>query len=155
MMGGVSTTFSNVDSSADGAAECQDQVDAWPSVVAYKARTYEILGAAHRILDVGSGPGNDLVAVGIDRAVGVDSSSVMCRRSHDRGGRVVIGDALTLPFAHGVFDGVRADRVLQHLSDPVGALAEMVRVTEPGGTVVVADPDQESLVIRVPGYVAS
>lgn len=130
----MSTTFSNVDSSddPDGAADCQDQVDAWPSVVAYKTRTYEILGAARRILDVGSGPGNDLSAVGTDRAVGLDSSLVMCRRSSDRGGRVVAGDALMLPFADGAFDGVRVDRVLQHLSDPVGALAEMVRVTDLG-----------------------
>lgn len=149
----MSTTFGNVDSSGDpnGAADCQDQVDTWPSVVAYKTRTYELLGTARRVLDVGSGPGNDLAAVGIDRAVGVDSSSVMCRRSHDRGGRVVVGDALRLPFADRAFDGVRADRLLQHLSNPVGALAEMVRVTEPGGTVVVADPDQESLLIAVPG----
>ncbi len=41
----------------------------------------------------------------------------MCRRSHGRGGRVVVGDALMLPFANGAFDGERADRVLQHLSD--------------------------------------
>lgn len=149
----MSATFGDVDSSGDpdGAADCQDQVDAWPSVVAYKNKTYEVLGEARRVLDVGSGPGNDLAAVGIDRAVGVDSSSVMCRRCHDRGGRVVAGDALRLPFADGAFDGVRADRVLQHLLDPVGALAEMVRVTQPGGTVVVADADQESLVIAVPG----
>ena len=38
-----------------------------------------------------------------------------------------------LPFADGAFDGVRADRVPQHLTHPGGALAEMVRVTEPGG----------------------
>lgn len=60
--GAVSTTFGNVDSSGDpnGAAGCQDPVDAWPSVVAYKTRTYELLGTARRVLDVGSGPGNDL-----------------------------------------------------------------------------------------------
>lgn len=33
----------------------QDQVDAWPSVVAYKNKTYEVLGAARRVLDVGPG----------------------------------------------------------------------------------------------------
>ena len=151
--GGVSTTYSNVDSSGDpdGAADCQDQVDAWPSVVAYKTRTYELLDTARLVLDLRSGPGNDLSAVGVDRTVGVDSSWVMCHRSHDRGGRVVVGDALALPFADGAFDGARADRVMQHLADPVKALDEMVRVTEPGGTVVVADPDQETLVIAVPG----
>ena len=34
---------------------------------------------------------------------------------------------------------------------PTAALAEMVHVTRPGGRVVVADPDQGSLVISVPG----
>ena len=133
--GGVSTTFGNVDTSGDpeGAADCQDRVDAWPVVVAYKARTYEVLGAARRILDVGCGPGNDLSAVGPDRAVGLDPSLAMCGRARERGGRVVAGDAHMLPFADGAFDGVRADRVLQHLADPVEALAEMVRVTGHGG----------------------
>ena len=55
---------------------------------------------------VGSGPGNDLWVVGVDRAVGLDSSGVVCRRSHDRGGRVVASDALVLPFADDAFDGV-------------------------------------------------
>jgi hypothetical protein len=56
-----------------------------------------------------------------------------------------------LPFAAGRFGGCRADRVLQHVPDPAGAVAEMIRVTGSGGTVVAAEPDQESLVIAVPG----
>jgi SAM-dependent methyltransferase len=36
-----------------------------------------------------------------------------------------------LPFSDASFAGVRADRVLQHLADPVRALGEMVRVTRP------------------------
>ena len=44
--------------------------------------------------------------------------------------------------------------VLQQLADPVRALDEMVCVTRPCGRVVVADLDQESLVIEVPGVPA-
>lgn len=47
-----------------------------------------------------------------------------------------------------------AGLVLQQLADPVRALGEMVCVTRPCGRVVVADLDQESLVIEVPGVPA-
>jgi SAM-dependent methyltransferase len=60
-------------------------------------------------------------------------------------------DAHRLPFADGAVTGVRTDRVLQHLAEPRRALAELVRVLAPGGRLVVAEPDQESLVIQVPG----
>jgi SAM-dependent methyltransferase len=63
----------------------------------------------------------------------------------------VLGDAIRLPFRARTFGAARADRVFQHLDDPMRALREMMRVTRRGGRVVVADPDQESLVIHVPG----
>ena len=75
----------------------------------------------------------------------------MAARAASRGGTVTVGDGATLPFAASTFGAARADRVLQHLADPFGALREMIRVTRPGGRVIVADPDQETLVIHVPG----
>ena len=49
------------------------------------------------------------------------------------------GDVMALPFEDGSFDIVHAHQVLQHLTDPVGALAEMRRLTRPGGIVAVRD----------------
>ena len=59
-----------------------------------------------------------------------------------------IGDAGRLDFTDNEFDGCRAERVFQHLPDPAQALAELVRVTRPGGRIVIGpDPDWETLVI--------
>jgi SAM-dependent methyltransferase len=51
------------------------------------------------------------------------------------------GDVYQLAFADGTFDVVHAHQVLQHLSDPVAALAEMRRVCRPGGLVAARDSD--------------
>jgi SAM-dependent methyltransferase len=149
----MSSSYAEVDKSADTAALVwwQERVDGWPQVRAYKQRTYELVAGADRVLDVGSGPGGDVVAIGRDRCVGVDASLVMGAAAAGQGAAVVAGDALRLPFAGGGFGAVRADRVVQHVADPAAAVAEMVRVTRSGGRVVVADADQETLVIHVPG----
>jgi SAM-dependent methyltransferase len=50
------------------------------------------------------------------------------------------GDALAMPFADGEFDRVVAAEILEHVPDDLGALAELVRVTRPGGTVALTVP---------------
>lgn len=62
----------------------------------------------------------------------------------------IVGDAHALPFDATSFDGAWADRTFQHLVDPVTALGEMVRLTAPGGRVVVVDPDYGTQVVSVP-----
>jgi SAM-dependent methyltransferase len=123
----------------------------WPGIDAYKRRTRDLLSEAERILDVGCGPGDDVLALGVQRCVGVDRSAAMCARARERGATVVQADAEALPFRDSTFSGARSDRTLQHLADPVVALQELLRMVQPGAPLVVADPDQESLVIQVPG----
>jgi SAM-dependent methyltransferase len=53
----------------------------------------------------------------------------------------LLGDARALPFPNAAFDGARAKRVLHHVPDPAQAVAEMARVTRPGGHVVALEPD--------------
>ena len=55
-----------------------------------------------------------------------------------------------LPFPADTFDVCRAARVLEHLPDAAPALAEMVRVTRPGGRIVVFDFDWDTLIIDHP-----
>lgn len=49
------------------------------------------------------------------------------------------GDATRLPFADGVFDAVTISFGLRNVVEPEKALAEMRRVTRPGGTLVVCE----------------
>ncbi|WTW96778.1 demethylmenaquinone methyltransferase [Streptomycetaceae bacterium NBC_01309] len=49
------------------------------------------------------------------------------------------GDAMQLPFADGVFDVVTISFGLRNISDPKLGLAEMLRVTRPGGRLVVCE----------------
>ncbi|MGI9644977.1 MAG: methyltransferase domain-containing protein [Ilumatobacteraceae bacterium] len=146
----MSDTYAAVDaSSAVGEAiEWQERIDHWPAIDRYKAAMDRIVGDASPVIDIGAGPGLDAARTG---AIAVDSSRAMAARAQSREVTVAVGDAHRLPFADGAAGAVRADRVLQHLAEPDAALAEMVRVLRPGGRLVVADPDQGTLSISVPG----
>ena len=51
----------------------------------------------------------------------------------------VAGDALRLPFRDGAFDAVTISFGLRNVADPGAGLAEMRRVTRPGGRLVVCE----------------
>ncbi len=75
------------------------------------------------------------------RAVCCDFSLGMLRVGRARAPQVefVAGDAMRLPFADGVFDAVTISFGLRNVADPAGAAAEMLRVTRPGGRLVVCE----------------
>ncbi len=53
--------------------------------------------------------------------------------------RFVAGDALRLPFREESFDAVTISFGLRNVADPDAALAEMLRVTKPGGALVICE----------------
>jgi demethylmenaquinone methyltransferase/2-methoxy-6-polyprenyl-1,4-benzoquinol methylase len=53
--------------------------------------------------------------------------------------RFVAGDALVLPFADGVFDAVTISFGLRNVASPAAALAELLRVTRPGGKLAICE----------------
>ena len=53
--------------------------------------------------------------------------------------RFVAGDAVRLPFADRSFDAVTISFGLRNVADPDAALAEMLRVTRPGGQLVICE----------------
>jgi ubiquinone/menaquinone biosynthesis C-methylase UbiE len=141
---------------APGAAEYMARVARSSAGVAYKQRMLELLELRDglRVLDVGCGPGTDLGAMGglvrDGLVVGVDRDPAMMGRARTGAGSVVGGDVHSLPFADSSVDRARTDRVLQHVVDPAGAVAELCRVVRPGGRVVMAEPDYETVVIDHP-----
>ena len=149
----MTATYDDVDRSddPDGAVAWQERVDAWPAIQAYKRQSFDQLRGLTNVLDIGCGPGQDAAAISADDAVALDRSWAMCQRALPRVRRVCQGMAEQLPFADEAFGACRADRVLQHLAEPERALGEMIRVTQSGGRIVIADPDQETLVIAIPG----
>ena len=118
-------------------------------------------GAA--VLDVGCGPGTDTIALAglvgpTGRVVGVDADAGMIAEANRRAEQAGCSpwcthqqaDATALPLETGAFDACRSERLFQHLHAPALALAEMARVTKPGGWVVVLDTDFGTLSIDTP-----
>jgi demethylmenaquinone methyltransferase / 2-methoxy-6-polyprenyl-1,4-benzoquinol methylase len=80
------------------------------------------------------------------RVVACDFSLGMLRAgARRRGGAdvgrvaLVAGDALRLPFADAAFDAVTISFGLRNVADTTQALAELLRVTRPGGRLVVCE----------------
>jgi ubiquinone/menaquinone biosynthesis C-methylase UbiE len=100
------------------------------------------LRSGQRALDVGSGPGaltSELVArLGADAVAAVDPSTpfVEAARTRHPGVDVREASAEELPFTDDDFDASLAQLVVHFMADAVAGLAEMRRVTRPGGVVV-------------------
>lgn len=119
-----------------------------------------LLRPGMRLLDVGCGPGSvtlDLAQVvdgvtGAGQVVGLENveapleaARALAAARGDERTRWELGDVYALPFDDDSFDVVHAHQVLQHLADPVAALAEMARVARPGGLVAARDADYEAM----------
>lgn len=97
--------------------------------------------AGQRALDVGCGPGaltEQLVArLGSDRVSAIDPSAPFVEACRARFPDVDVrqGAAESLPFDDDSFDAAGACLVVHFMTDPVGGLGEMRRVTREGGWV--------------------
>jgi SAM-dependent methyltransferase len=69
----------------------------------------------------------------------IDASPHALRQLAAHGGRTVAADE-TLPFPDEAFDAVLAFEVVEHVDDDVGLLAEMARVSRPGGMLILSTP---------------
>lgn len=81
----------------------------------------------------------DLAAHGT--VTGVELSPTSARLARERlAGDVIEGSVMDMPFDNGSFDLSVSLDVIEHLSDDVGALSELRRVTAPKGALLVTVP---------------
>jgi ubiquinone/menaquinone biosynthesis C-methylase UbiE len=99
-----------------------------------------------RVLDSGSGAGALAFALAphVREVVAIDLVPELLEQGRKRGERFpnvefVEGDANALPFEAGSFDLAGSLRTLHHIARPELAVAELARVTRPGGRVLVVD----------------
>ena len=99
------------------------------------------------VLDAGCGTGRAIpflqAAIGPSgRVVGLDVTPEMLVevRRHGRSAELVLADGGRMPFRVGAFDAILAAGFLPHLDPAEAGLAELARVTKPGGRLAIFHP---------------
>jgi ubiquinone/menaquinone biosynthesis C-methylase UbiE len=97
-----------------------------------------------RALDVGTGAGALALALAprVREVVGLDPVPELLELARQRAlpnTQFVAGDGTALPFPDGDFDLAGTHRTLHHVAEPERVVAELARVTRPGGRVLVVD----------------
>lgn len=114
------------------------------------------IGPSSKVIDVGCGAGRhafeayrrgaDVIAFDRDESE-LRSVDTILRAMAEEGeapaaasAKVVLGDALNLPYADETFDCVIASEILEHVPQDAAAIAELIRVLKVGGTLAVSVP---------------
>jgi len=110
------------------------------------ARRYGKRGA--RLLEIGSGMGHlvgqledtfETYGMDLNHWAVQQSKSVIEKTS------LQTASAQEIPYKDGAFNVVIIKHIVEHLPDPQKAIREIGRVTEPGGTLILATPNLDSL----------
>jgi ubiquinone/menaquinone biosynthesis C-methylase UbiE len=102
------------------------------------------LGGEERALDVGAGAGAFAFAISprVRNVVAVELNEALAARARADAPpnvEVIVADGEHLPFERASFDVAGTLRTLHHTPRPELMVAELARVTRPGGTILVVD----------------
>lgn len=135
-------------SSTDRFARTAQQVaarqDSRAARLAREVREFVQPRGDERALDVGTGAGALALAFApaVREVVGLDPVPELIELARARAlpnTEFVEGDGAALPFPDGAFDLTGTLRTLHHVGRPDSVVAELARVTRPGGRVLVVD----------------
>ncbi len=100
-------------------------------------------GENERILDLAAGTGTSSAPFAAAGAAvfptDISMGMLLVGKKQQPGLHFVAGDALQLPFGDESFDAVTISYGLRNVEHTTSALKEMLRVTKPGGRVVIAE----------------
>jgi len=137
---------SSADRFARTAARLAARQDARAAGLAEEVRRFVLPRGDERALDVGTGAGALALALAplVREVVGVDPVPELLTLARERAAglanvELVEGDGTALPFEDFSFDLSGTLRTLHHVHRPELIVAELVRVTRPGGRVLVVD----------------
>jgi SAM-dependent methyltransferase len=119
------------------------------------------LGAGMSVVDVGCGPGTITVglaaAVTPGRVLGVDQGGQQLTEARALGAQLgstnvnfEAGSCYQLPVPDESVDVVFAHALIEHLGEPVRAVAEMHRILRPGGIAALCSPDWGGFILSPP-----
>lgn len=99
-----------------------------------------------RVLVIGCGQGDELRLLQTGAAAAFDLSFSAARAARDLFPQYgyLQADGMRLPFPNHTFDLVLSSEVLEHILEPAKMLAEVRRVLQPGGVVLLTTPNWTS-----------
>lgn len=108
-----------------------------------------------QILDIGCGTGADainlasLAGPGV-KVTGIDHDPLMIGKAKDSAAGIeniefILSEVYPLPFKEAAVDGVRTERLIQHLKEPQMTIDDVYRVLKPGSPFVITETDWANL----------